>query len=125
MAFGTIVIIFYYPTHTHTNKNKTRVIMIMSIMTHLDFGGTNACVAVHSMESDGVKLSLVQVDHGKLIGLVRRSQGSSQGELELVPESLWRGAGVGAGVDRAGVVLGEVIAVGESLKGKTQMDICQ
>lgn len=97
----------------------------MYIMTHLDFSGTNTCVAVHSMESDGVKLSLVQVDHGQLIGLIRRSQGSSQGELEIVPESLRGGTGIGAGVDRAGVVLGEVIAVGESLKGQTQMDICQ
>ena len=112
--------------HTHTHiKNKTRTIMLMSIMTHLDFGGINTGVAVHSMESDGVKLALVQVDHGQLIGLVRRSHGSSQGELELVPESLWRGAGVGARVDRARVVLREGVAVGESLKGKTQMDICQ
>lgn len=57
-------------------------------MTHLDFSGSEASTAVHSLESDGVKLALVQVDHGQLTGLVRRSQRSSKGKLELTPESL-------------------------------------
>lgn len=43
----------------------------MSTLTHLDFGGIEANIVVHSMESDGVELTLVQVDHGQLIGLVR------------------------------------------------------
>lgn len=43
----------------------------MMSMTHLDFGGIEADTAVHSMESDGVELALVQVDHGQLIGLGR------------------------------------------------------
>lgn len=84
-------------------------------MTHFDFGGSEAGTAVHSLESDGVELSLVQVDHGQLTGLVRGSRGSSQGKLEVVPESLWRGAGVGAGVDGAVLFLREGIAVGKSL----------
>lgn len=84
-------------------------------MTHLDFGGCEAA-AVHPLESDGVELALVQVDHGQLTGLVRSSQRGSQGELELIPESLWWGAGVGARVHGAGLVLGEGIAVGKSLK---------
>lgn len=90
--------------------------MVAFPMTHLDFGGSEAGTAVHSLESDGVELALVQVDHGKLTGLVRRSQGSSQGKLELIPESLWWGASVGARVDRARLVLREGIAVGKSLK---------
>lgn len=93
-------------------------------MTHLDFGGREAG-AVHSLESDGVELALVQVDHGQLTGLVRRSQGSSQGKLELTPESLRWGAGVGARVDWAGLLLREGIAVGEILKTTTtHEDIC-
>ncbi len=88
-------------------------------MTHLYFGGTEAGAAVHSVESDGVELTLVQVDHGQLIGFVRRSQGSSERELELTPEPPWWGAGVGARVDRAGPILREGIAVGKRLKKYT------
>lgn len=40
------------------------------MMSHLDFGGSEASTAIHSLESDGVKLPLVQVDHGQLIGFV-------------------------------------------------------
>lgn len=95
---------------------KNVVFLMMSTVTHLDFGGVEAGSVVHPVESNRVELALVQVDHGQLVGLVRRSQGSSEGKLELIPESLWWGAGVGAGVDRAGLVLGEGIAVGKSLK---------
>lgn len=87
-------------------------------MTHLYFGGSDASRAVHSLEGDGVELSLVQVDHGQLAGLVWGSWGSSQGELELTPESLCWGGGVGAGVVRAGVIIREGIAVGKSLTPK-------
>lgn len=94
-------------------------------MTHLDFGGIEADTAVHSVESDGVELALVQVDHGQLIGLVRWSQGSSQGKLELIPKPLWWGAGVGARVDRAGLLLRKGVAVGKCLKRtKTHKEIC-
>lgn len=89
-------------------------------MTHLDFGGSDASAAVHSLESDGVELSLVQVDHGQLAGLVRGSWGRSQGELELIPESLSWGSCVGARVVRAGVIIREGIAVGKSLTQKQE-----
>lgn len=46
------------------------------------------------MESDGVELALVQVDRRQLVGLVRGSQWTPQGKLELVPEPLGWGAGV-------------------------------
>lgn len=84
-------------------------------MTHFDFAVGEAGTAVHSLESDGVELSLVQVDHGQVAGLVSRSQGGAQGKLELTPESLRWGASVGARVDWAGRVLWEGIAVGKSL----------
>lgn len=85
-------------------------------MTHLDFRGGEAGAAVHSLQSDGVELAFVQVNHGQLTGLVGRSHRSSQGKLELIPESLWWRAGVGARVDRAGLVIREGIAIGKSLK---------
>lgn len=73
------------------------------------------------MESDGVKLALVQVDHRQLVGFVRGSQGSSQGELELIPEPLcWR-SGVGARIDRAGLILWKGTAVGKWLKTHKEM----
>lgn len=63
----------------NTNKSKHLCIVmfffsvpVMSA-THLDFGAVEAHVAVHSMERDGVELALVQVDHGQLVGFVRRS----------------------------------------------------
>lgn len=84
--------------------------------THLDFGGSEAGTAVYSLQSDGVKLAFVEVNHRQLAGFVRTSRGGSQGELEFTPESFRWGAGVGAGVYRAGLILGEGIAVGESLK---------
>lgn len=87
-----------------------------SVQTYLDFGDVEAHAAVHSMESDGVELPLVQIDHGHLTGLVRWSHESSQGELEIIPETLRWGASVRAWVDRAGLVLGERIAVGKHLK---------
>lgn len=68
------------------------------------------------MESDGVELALVQVDHRQLVDLVRRGQRSAQGKLELVPEPLRWGAGVGTGVDRTGVIFLEGIAVRERLE---------
>lgn len=68
------------------------------------------------MESDGVELALVQVDHWQLIVLVRGSQRSSQGKLELVPEPLGWGSGIGTGIDRTGVVFLEGIAVRECLE---------
>lgn len=40
------------------------------LISHLDFGGIETDTAVYSMESDGVELSLVEVDHGQLTGLV-------------------------------------------------------
>ena len=93
-------------------------------MTHFDFGGCEASTAVHSLQGDGVELSLVQVHHGQLVGFVTGSRGSSQGKLELVSESLGRrGAGVGAGVDGAGGVLGEGVAVGKSLGKHARMCI--
>lgn len=42
-----------------------------NVWTYLDFGDIEAHTAVHSMESDGIELTLVQIDHGHLIGLVR------------------------------------------------------
>lgn len=85
-------------------------------MTHLDFGGIEAGAAVHSVEDDGVELTLVQVDHGQLIGLVRRRHRSSKGKLELTPEPLRWGASVGSRVDGTGLLLGEGITVGKRLK---------
>lgn len=87
-------------------------------MTHLDFGGSEAGTAVHSLEGDGVELALVQIDHGQLSGFVRCSRGSSQWKLEFTPESLWWGIGVGAWVDGAGLLLIEGVAVGKSLTCK-------
>lgn len=74
------------------------------------------------MESDGVELALVQVDRRQLVGLVRGSQRTPQGKLELVPEPLGWGAGVGTGVDRTGVLFLEGIAIGERLE--THKAIC-
>lgn len=61
------------------NTNKSKHLWIVTFFfffpmmstTHLDFGAIEAHIAVHSMESDGVELALVQVDHGQLIGFVR------------------------------------------------------
>lgn len=100
------------------------MVLAFLTMSHLDFGGIEAGTVVHSLESDGVELALVQVDHGQLIGLICRSKGSSQGKLKVTPESLWWGAGVGARVHRAGLVLGKGIAVGKGLKStKSHRDI--
>lgn len=84
-------------------------------MTHPDFGGSEAGTAVHPVECDGVKLALVQIHHRQLTGLVNRSCGSAEGKLEVAPGSLRRGAGVGAGVDWAGMVFREGITVGKRL----------
>lgn len=59
------------------------------------------------MKGDRVELALVQVDHRQLVGLVRGSQRSSQGKLELVPESLGWGSDIGIGIDRTGVTVGK------------------
>lgn len=93
-------------------------------MTHLDFGGAGAGAAVHAIQSDGVELALVQVDHRQLIGLVRRGHWGSQGKLKLIPEPLWWGASVGAGVDWAGLLLRERVAVWKSLETHTHKGIC-
>lgn len=55
------------------NFERFEVSFGASGMTHLDFGGRKAGAAVHPLESDGVELPLVQVDHGQLTGLVMSS----------------------------------------------------
>lgn len=40
-------------------KKKILAFLTVSTWTHLDFGGVEADIAVHSMESDGVELALV------------------------------------------------------------------
>ncbi|TNN53458.1 hypothetical protein EYF80_036368 [Liparis tanakae] len=83
-------------------------------VTHLDLGGGEAGAAVHALQRDGVELAFVQVHHGQLAGLVGGGQRSAQGELELVPEPLCRRrGGIGARVHRAGLVVGEGVAVSE------------
>lgn len=82
---------------------------------YLDFADVGANAAVHSMKSDGVELALVQVDHWQLVGLVRGSQRSSQGKLELVPEPLGWGSGIGTRINRTGVFL-EGVVVRERLE---------
>lgn len=73
------------------------------------------------MQSDWVKLALVQVHHWQLIGLVSGSQRGSQGKLELVPEPFSWGSSIGTRIDRTGVIFLEGITVGERLK--THMEI--
>lgn len=120
----TIVIFFFYVRYTQKTKqilenNLEQKQSLLSwwcvTMAHLDFGGSNAGAAFHPMESDGVELSLVQIHHGELAGLVRRSCRSPKRKLELTPGSLRWGTGVGAGVDGAGMVFREGVAVGKIL----------
>lgn len=88
---------------------------------YLDFADVGANAAVHSVEGDGVELALIQVDHWQLVGLVRGSQRSSQGKLELVPEPLSWGAGVGTRVDWTGVIFLERIAIRERLEAHKEV----
>lgn len=111
----------FFPHDANEIATLWNFFFLGSVLTYLDFCDVGANTAVHSMESDGVKLALVQVDHRQLVGLVRGSQRSSQGELELIPEPLCRGAGIGARVDRAGLILRKGIAVGKWLKTHKEM----
>lgn len=75
------------------------------------------------MQCDWVKLALVQVDHWQLIGLVRGSQRSSEGKLELIPEPLSWGSGIGTRIDWTGVIFLEVVTVGKRLETHVEISL--
>lgn len=55
--------------------------------THLHFaaGEAPSAFSPQPVEGDGVKLALVEVDHGQLAGLVLGGLGGTQGKLKLIP----------------------------------------
>lgn len=57
----------------------------LNVFSHLHFVARDPSTAVHSLQGDGVELTLVQVHHRNLCGLVLRGLRCSENKLKIIP----------------------------------------
>lgn len=61
------------------------IIWVYESLTYFYFAAWHPSSAVHSLQCDGVKLSLVEVHHGYFCCLVLRSLWGTKNKLEVIP----------------------------------------